>query len=298
MEFIKKTDSKGNTIIFKRYQGRPFHKEIPGNVGDQLEKVASLPCCSDDVLICTFPKSGTHWVFNIVNMIQTGSLRYKANPVMIEFQDLEILDEMKSPKILTTHLTYPFIPKAAKEGQMKLIYVLRNPKDVVCSYFTYMSQIQCTSYIGNFGGFFEAFLTHEFISCGGSWFTHTREWSTALCENKDLKILYLTYEDLKENLKQNINKIAKFLEVEREESFLVNVEHTVAFGNLKNIHATSAGENELLKHYGDNGRLPLYNKGIVGGWKNVFTVAQNEKFDAIYKENMSGMGNNIILTFE
>ncbi|XP_033737810.1 sulfotransferase family cytosolic 1B member 1-like [Pecten maximus] len=298
MELVKKTDDQGNTIIFKRYHGRAFHKEIPGNIGDQLEKVASLRCKPDDVLLCTFPRSGTHWVFNMTRMIQMKTLQYTSNPVMVEFEDVGRLDNVKSPRLFHTHLTYPFIPKAAKGGQLKLIYVLRNPKDIACSYYKYMSRIKSTSYIGNFDGFLKAFLTEETISCGGSWFTHTREWNSAICENRDLKILILRYECLTKNLYPNLVKIANFLEVDQDETFLRNVERTVSFENLKQEHATKAGENELWEHLGDKGRLPIYNKGIVGNWKNEFTVAQNEAFDVVYKEKMCDIGVNLEFDYE
>nr|XP_006819764.1 PREDICTED: sulfotransferase 1C2A-like [Saccoglossus kowalevskii] len=39
---------------------------------------------------------------------------------------------------------------------------------------------------------------------------------------------------------------------------------------------------------------PSVRKGIVGDWKNVFTVAENEAFERIYNEKMKGTG----LSFE
>ncbi|XP_021357535.1 sulfotransferase 4A1-like [Mizuhopecten yessoensis] len=197
MALVEKTDDQGNTILFKSYKGRTFNKDTPGNVGDHLDTVASLHCRPDDVLLCTFPKSGTHWVFNIARMIQTKTLQYIGTPVMIENEDVGILDKMKSPRLFHTHLTYPFIPKVAKEGNLKLIYVLRNPKDVVLSYYTFTSHLQNTSYSGNFDGFLKAFLSEENTAFGGSWFTHTREWTSGMRANPDLKILTLNFEDLK-----------------------------------------------------------------------------------------------------
>jgi len=34
--------------------------------------------------------------------------------------------------------------------------------------------------------------------------------------------------------------------------------------------------------------------GVVGDWKNFFTVAQNEQFDAIYRREMSGLDADFI----
>ncbi|OWF48443.1 hypothetical protein KP79_PYT25923 [Mizuhopecten yessoensis] len=44
-------------------------------------------------------------------MIQTKTLQYIGTPMVIEFDDVGVLNEMSSPRMFATHLTYPFIPK-------------------------------------------------------------------------------------------------------------------------------------------------------------------------------------------
>ncbi|OWF55208.1 Sulfotransferase 4A1 [Mizuhopecten yessoensis] len=97
----------------------------------------------------------------MARMIQTKNLQYSGSPEMMEFQDIGVIDQMKSSRMFHTHLTYPFISKAAMEGHLKIIYVLRNPKDNACSYYAFQCKLRNASYTGNFDGYLKAYLSEE-----------------------------------------------------------------------------------------------------------------------------------------
>ncbi|XP_021351106.1 sulfotransferase 1C2-like [Mizuhopecten yessoensis] len=290
MELVNIVDEYGNKIEYKRYQGRPFHPETLGNIGDHLAEVAAYNGQTDDVLLCTFPKSGTHWVFNMVQMIRGNNLEYSGTPVVMECHPISDIEKVPSPRMYHTHATYPFIPDAAKRGNIKLIQVMRNPKDSALSHYKFFKSMRNMAYEGTLDGFLKYYLSDEFFGIGCSLFTYIKEWEEAKRNNKDLCILDLRYEDLKKNLFENIIKITKFLNLERTDAFLHEVEQNVSFERLKGKHNTMTGETDRWKDLADGGRLPVYRKGIIGDWKNTFTVAQNEKFDAVYKEKMEEMG--------
>ncbi|XP_021351041.1 sulfotransferase 1C2-like isoform X2 [Mizuhopecten yessoensis] len=289
MELVNIVDEYGNRMHYKRYQGRTFHPDVIGNVGDHLAEVAAYKGQPDDVLLCTFPKSGTHWVFNMVQMIRGNNLEYSGTPVVMEFHPISDIEKLQSPRMYLTHAAYPFIPDAAKRGDIKIIQVMRNPKDSVLSFYEFFKSMRNMAYEGTFDGFLKYFLSDEFVGVGCSLFTYLKEWEEAKRNNKDLQILNLRYEDLKKNLFENVIKISKFLNLERTSSFLHEVEKNVSFERLKKKHDTQTGETDRWKNNTEGGRLPVYRKGIVGDWKNTFTVAQNEKFDAVYKEKMEEM---------
>lgn len=54
--------------------------------------------------------------------------------------DLKTLESISSPRVLTTHLPYRYLPKEHIENAGKIIHIIRNPKDVVVSAFHHFTK--------------------------------------------------------------------------------------------------------------------------------------------------------------
>ncbi|XP_033729941.1 sulfotransferase 1C2-like, partial [Pecten maximus] len=292
MEIVDTTDIEGNKIKYKRYRGRSFHMETFGDVEEQLRIVDQLKARPDDVFVCTFPKSGTHWVANIVHYLTTGSKDYFGEGLTLDFHDLSAADDIADRRIFGSHFSYPFIPAAVKGGTGKVINVLRNPKDTFVSFWKYFSAMHNVGYDGTIDGFLRFFLSDEFYM-SASWFTYVKEWTDCRLSNSNIQLHTVWYEDLKQNLYEEIVKISTFLGTSVDEKFLREVESNVSFTQLKTAHNTNAGVSDRWKDICENGRLPIYRKGVVGDWRNELTVAQNELIDAAIKEKLEGYNLNL-----
>ncbi|XP_061167121.1 sulfotransferase 2A8-like [Saccostrea echinata] len=238
----------------------------------RLADIVNIPTRKDDVFISSYPKSGNHWLNAIVPRLLNSSLdtsHRMSNQFLELISDLHELQNAPSPRIMTSHLPYRYLPK---ENNGKIFHSIRNPKDVAVSAFHhYTTDPMVKDYVHpDWAHFLDDFLRGECYY--GSWFEREKEWKEAARENPG-KILIVYYEDLKKNGMETMQQISNFLGTSSDPTFLQAVYDDCSFEKVK--------EREKGKPWEF-----IYRKGEVGDWKSFFTVEQSEKLERVFNEKM------------
>ncbi|CAC5396364.1 SULT1 [Mytilus coruscus] len=83
-----------------------------------LPLIQDMPVYDDDVFIIAHAKTGTHWTWEIVNMLMKGSTDYEKMSKarrQLEFHYPDEFKDMPRPRVFNSHLLLHHIPKQAIE---------------------------------------------------------------------------------------------------------------------------------------------------------------------------------------
>ena len=64
---------------------------------------------------------------------------------MLEFHSADVLKTEKHPRVFNTHLFPTDIPKAFLQDKGKVLFLLRNPKDITVSYYHHWKDLKFSS---------------------------------------------------------------------------------------------------------------------------------------------------------
>ncbi|XP_053329030.1 sulfotransferase 1C2-like [Spea bombifrons] len=255
------------------------------------QQIKTFEARPGDILISTYPKSGTTWIQEIVDLIMNNGDEeicrrapiYERIP-FIELMHLmkpglEEINAMPSPRVLKTHLPVQLIPASFWEHNCKVIYVARNAKDTVTSFYHFDHMVKIHPEPGTFPQYLERFMNGNVG--WGSWYDHVKgfwEWK----DKRD--ILYLLYEDLKRNSLEEIRKVMRFLDKDLSEEVLKKIVHLSSFAQMRKN--PMANNSTFPKEIMDQTDMSFMRKGTVGDWKNLFTAEQSKRFEEHYKQQM------------
>ncbi|XP_066508811.1 amine sulfotransferase-like [Hoplias malabaricus] len=254
---------------------------------EEVDRILNWEVQDSDVFGVTFPKSGTVWLQQILILIEAkgdpaktnGQLSCERVPWIELIGGKEKFVAESSPRLRVTHLWPKFLPISLRQGTGKVIYVARNPKDVLVSYYHFHKYAKMLETPKDFNDFYEKFMDGRVY--GSCWFEHVTTWYSL---RNEMNFLYITYEDMIKDLRSVVEKICEFLGRSLSESEMENVVKHSTFKNM--IHNQQANYSLIPSSLLDQEQGRFLRKGTVGDWKNYFTVAQSESFDRVFQEKM------------
>ncbi|KAL0297359.1 UNVERIFIED_CONTAM: Cytosolic sulfotransferase 14 [Sesamum radiatum] len=212
------------------------------------------------------PKSGTTWLkaltFSIANRnafpIDQSPLLTSTPHMLVPFLDLNVyweqdnpdLENIPNPRIFSTHMHFNMLPVSIHESNCRIIHICRNPLDQFVSHINFSSQ-------NDFG--------------------------------KE-KVLFLQYEDLKEDITSQVKKIAEFIgfpfSLEEEEQGLIDqISRLCSFESLSNLTVNKTGDiNGIAKN------SSFFRKGQVGDWTNYLTPTMADRMKKLIDTKFEGSG--------
>ena len=103
-------------------------------------------------------------------------------------------------------------------------------------------------------------------------------------------ILFIKYEDMKEDVRKAIKTVARF--IGHDELDCAVMETIIEQSSFKSMKGNT--DKAFMKEFRKEGSEHFFRKGVVGDWRNHFSEDQSARFDAVYEKRMAGTG----LSFE
>jgi len=272
---------------------------IPKGQEKTVEKIQNMEVGEKDVWIVTYPRSGTTWTQEILWNIRNGVNVEKSKKIDIDlkfdFLDMDFLDEIDSDgntdtamskfgkeRNIKTHLPFSLLPKDLLE-KAKVVYVGRNPKDVVVSYFHHQRLVKSSSpdlEFKDFVGLFMAELIKEDPYAGNI--------KEAWMKRDHPNLLFLWYEDMKRDLPAALRTISAFLGKPLTEEDINTLADHVSIDNMKKNPAVNHKDRHEKGVFlaGES----FVRSGISGGWTKYFSEELEKEFDTWIEQKFKNSG--------
>ena len=258
-----------------------------------------------DLILVTMPKSGTTWLkamaFAVLNRksfsISKNHPLLTSNPHdLVPFLEYKLyannqlpdLSMLPQPRLLATHVPFSSLPASIKNSDCRIVYWCRNPLDTFVSSWHFLMKVRPET-LGpiSIEEGFEMYCRGA-MAFGPFWKHMLEYWNESL--EPPNKMLFMKYEDTKEDPVFQLKRLANFLGVpfsfeEEREGVAEEISRLCSFENLKNLEVNQTG-----RSIGYFENKNLFRKGVLGDWVNHLTPSMADQIFQIMKGKLAGSG--------
>lgn len=237
----------------------------------------------NDVMLASFPKSGSTWLTFMLAQLAWRSGREQK---LVDDRYLPGIGkqgraEKRLPsggRLIRTHEPY-------RRDYKQAIYVVRDGRDVAVSLFWHLKRTMRLE--SEFSEFLAAFLDGG-LTGAGAWDQHVAGWleSPAYANGQ---VLLIRYEDLQDDAARELRRTAEFLELEASSEAIADA---LDAGSKEAMRGREKAT-EKLAHLEKGERIPVVRKGVVGDWQNYFSHDDQLAFAAGTQRAMTLLGYNL-----
>ncbi|XP_062549343.1 sulfotransferase 1 family member D1-like [Armigeres subalbatus] len=255
------------------------------NYEGELKNFAVHP---DDIWIASYPKSGTTWCQEMVWLI-CNNLNYdaaKTQPLKTRFPFLDVslihdlpdgrnsfqvVQNMPSPRFIKTHLPVSMLPTQYWSTLPKTVHICRNVKSVAVSYYHHSKNY---FFRGTKEQFVRSFMKNlQFYSPIHS---HVIGYHSLIgCNN----ILYLTYEDMKQDLRKEVERVCSFFKLNYNCDQLDSLCKHISFNSMKNNIACNYEDAADMDWKNKDPDSRFIRRGEVDSWKKELSSELCQELD-------------------
>ncbi|XP_011883398.1 PREDICTED: sulfotransferase family cytosolic 1B member 1-like [Vollenhovia emeryi] len=276
---------------------------LPYKYVEKGGKIYNFKIRPDDTWVITHPRSGTTMTQELVWLIandmnfEEARRRYLRDRVpFIDFEiilddylikglsekvnaekfdeeySIEFVQSQPSPRFIKSHLPLELLPTVVN-STCKIIYVARNPRDVVVSWYL-LENLEW--YQGTFAQYCANFINNQTI-----WSPYWEHIKEAWAMRHRANMMFLFYEDLIKDLPKNIRKIAAFYGKNYSDEQIAKLAEHLKIENFRN--------NSMVNQPSANAPVKsdiFIRQGKTGGWKSMFTPEIEDKFSTWIADNL------------
>ncbi|KAK4386178.1 Cytosolic sulfotransferase 5 [Sesamum angolense] len=259
-----------------------------------------------DIILASFPKTGTTWLkallYSIVNRSSKHRLTVENPHSLIPILEYNTYgtthasataippsDTNHSRRILSTHIPYQLLAKTLDSSECRVVYVTRNPKDTLVSTWHFVNKwARAKEERWPFQVAVEKFCRGLIPS--GPYYDHVMGYRN-LSLDRPKYAHFLTYEELKNDPKTHVEKLAEFLgypfEGEDVDAQVEEIVNGCSFEVLSNHEVNKAEGFPARRGLPSNS---FFRKGVVGDYEAYMSAEVVDKIDALTKEKFHSFG--------